>query len=509
MKTIPTKLWLFIIAVSLLKVIIASSIALGNDEVYYWTYALNLEWNYFDHPPFVGWLIRITTVNLQIHHELAVRFGAIASSAIGTLIVFKTGKLLLNNRVGWYAVLLYTSSFYCSIIAGTFILPDSPQMVFWLWSIYLLIKITRSINENLPTLNLWCWFGFATGLCIMCKVHGLFIWFAVLLLALLTNRKFFLQKGLYIAMFISLIMVSPVIIWNLQHHFITYTYHSDRVNFFHSGINLLAFAREIAGEIFYNNPVVFFMAWAGLFGLFRQKNQRIKSEINVLLFCALPLIGTLIFLSVFRDTLPHWSGPAYTCLIFLSALKLESFPAPKAKFIIITSLGFFLIVIATALPLINFYKGTFSPNKDTMHFGKGDPTLDLYGWKETGKIVDSVYRSEQLSGNTVHTMIITKWFPAAHLDFYVGNQTGLNTYGIGEIYDLHQYYWSNRFKQKLANGDNAYYIVPSNLYDEKDLDFAKKHFKNCSVPLILPILRNGSLCKNILIFKLKGYKKQY
>ena len=511
MKDIPTKLWLFIIAVSLLKVVIASSIALGNDEVYYWTYALNLEWNYFDHPPFVAWLIRLTTANLQIHNELAVRFGAIASSAICTLIVFKTGKLLLNNRVGWYAVLLYTSSFYCSIIAGTFILPDSPQMVFWLWSIYLLIKITRSITENLPTLNLWCLFGFATGLCIMCKVHGFFIWFAVLLLALLTNRKFFLQKGLYIAKFISLIMFSPVIIWNVKHHFITYTYHSDRVNLFHAGINPLAFAREIFGEIFYNNPVVFFMAWAAVFGLFRQKKHQFKSEINVLLFCALPLIGTLIFLSVFRDTLPHWSGPAYTCLIFLSALQLESFPATKAKSIIIASLGFFLIVIATALPLINFYKGTFSPIKDAMHFGKGDPTLDLYGLKETGKIVDSVYRSEKSSEkeDTGHTMIITKWFPAAHLDFYVGTQTGLNTYGIGEIFDLHQYYWSNRFKQKLVAGENAYYIIPSNLYDEKDLDFVKKQFKDCSAALILPVLRNGSVCKNILIFKLKGYKRLY
>lgn len=478
--------------------------ALGNDEVYYWTYALNLEWNYFDHPPFVAWLIRLTTANLHLHSELPVRFGAIASSAICTIIIFKTGKFLYNSRVGWYAVLLYTSSFYCSIIAGTFILPDSPQMVFWLWSILLLLKITRSINNNQPILNLWYWFGLATGFCMMCKIHGIFLWFAVLLMALFTNRKFFLQKGLYISILISLMVISPVIIWNIQHQFITYTYHSDRVSLFHAGINPLAFGREISGEIFYNNPIVFFLAWISVIGLFRKKHQ-LKNETWVLLFCALPLIGTLITLSIFRDTLPHWSGPAYTCLIFISAIKLGAFTRSKAKNILTTAILFFVLVIATGIPVINFYKGSLSPNKETMHFGKGDPTLDLYGWKETGKLIDSVYKKEK--DKTIRTMLITKWFPAAHLDFYAGSKTGLNTYGVGEIFDLHQYYWSNQLKPKLVNGDNAYYIMPSNLFDENDLSAVKIRFKDCSKPLILPVLRNGAICKNILIFKLKSYKK--
>ena len=496
---------------TVIKLIIASTISLGNDEVYYWTYALNLEWNYFDHPPFVAWLIRTTTVNLYIHNELAVRLGAIISSTISTIIVYKTGKLLLNTRVGWFAVLLYSSSFYCSIIAGTFILPDSPQMVFWLWSIFLLLKITKSIYLGLPTLSLWCWFGVATGLCMMCKIHGIYLWVAVLLFALFSNRKLMVQKGIYISALISLIVVSPFIIWNIRHHFITYTYHSNRVSLFHAGINQLAFAREISGQIFYNNPIVFFLAWIAVFNLIKTKHLLLKSEIQLLLYCALPLIATLIFLSIFRDTLPHWSGPAYSCLIFLSALKLESFTLSKVKAIIRASMLFFLFVVSADLIAINFYKGTFSPQKDTMHLGTGDPTLDLYGWKETARIIDSIYRIDKSSKNnkTVHTILITNWFPAAHLDFYVCNKTGLHTYGIGEIFDLHQYYWSNQTKQKLTAGDDAYYIVPSNLYDENRIKLIKSQFKVCKAPIIVPIFRNGAICKNILLFKLNGYKKQF
>jgi hypothetical protein len=508
-KDIPVKLWYFIATISLIRLIIASSIALGNDEVYYWTYALNLQWNYFDHPPFVAWLIRVTTANLSIHNELAVRFGAIASSAIATIITFKIGKLLLNERVGWYAVLLYSSSLYCSIIAGTFILPDSPQMLFWLWAIFLLLKITKSIHQGLPTLNLWCWFGVATGLCMMCKIHGVFLWLAVLLLTLFTNKGFFKQKGMYLSALISLFILSPFTIWNIQHHFITYTYHSDRVSLFHAGINPLAFAREISGEIFYNSPIHFFMAWISVFTWFKAKNRRLKSEIQVLLYCALPLIFMLIFLSAFRDTLPHWSGPAYTCLIFLAALQLESYAQSKAKIIIKAAMLFFLLVVSIGILVINCYRGSLSPQRDALHLGKGDPTLDLYGWKETGKVIDSVYRRDKefRKGEIAHTIVVTKWFPAAHLDFYVCARTGLNTYGIGEIFDLHQYYWSNQNKQKLAIGDNAYYIIPSNLYDENDLNFVKAKFKNCEAPIVIPVFRNGTICKNIIIFRLNGYKK--
>jgi len=494
---------------TVIKLIIASTTALGNDEVYYWTYSLNLQWNYFDHPPFVAWLIRATTANLCIHTEVAVRLGAIISSTIGTVIVYKIGKLLLNARVGWFAVLLYSSSFYCSIIAGTFILPDSPQMVFWLWSIFLFLKINRSIRNGLPTLNLWCWFGVAAGFCMMCKIHGIYLWVGVILFVLFSNRKLMMQKGMYVSMLISSIIVSPFIIWNIQHRFITYTYHSNRVSLFHTSINPLAFAREISGQIFYNNPIVFFLAWMAIFSFIKTKHHLHKSEIQLLLYCALPLIATLIFLSIFRDTLPHWSGPAYSCLIFLSALKLESVSLSKVKAIISASMLFFLLVVSSGLITINFYKGTFSPQKDSMHLGAGDPTLDLYGWKETGRIIDSIYHLDKSSqkNKAVHTIVITKWFPAAHLDFYVCSKTGLHTYGIGEIFDLHQYYWSNQSKQKLTVGDNTYYIIPSNLYDEKSINVIKSHFKNCTPPIITPIFRNGVISKNILLYKLNDYKR--
>lgn len=490
------------------KLIIAFCTALGNDEVYYWTYALDLQWNYFDHPPIVAWLIRATTINLSLHHEVAVRFGAILSSSICTLIVYRIGQFLYNERVAWYAVLLYASSFYCSIIAGTFILPDSPQMVFWLWGIFLLLKISRLSDHQKPTLRLWLWFGLVSGLCMMSKVHGVFLWTAAGLIAVFGTQKFLRQPGLYLAALICLFILSPVIIWNIRHHFITYTYHSERVSLLHAGLNPIAFFRELSGEIFYNNPVVFLLVWLAVFSFPYTIYRSIKTEVRVLQYCAFPLILTLILLSLFRDTLPHWSGPAYSCLIFLAALKLDSFSFRKARLFVASALLVFLFIVVTGLSAIHFYPGTLSTDQETLSLGKGDPTLDLYGWKETGKMIDSLYRTELSKGNSgpVRTILVTKWFPAAHLDFYVCPGTALQTYGIGQVFDLHQYHLSNQHKQKPGPGESAYYITTSNLYDQGSIDFVKSKFRSCSVPVIIPIVRNGRVCKNVLLYRLDGYK---
>jgi len=241
----PLKVWLLLIFMAIIKIVLATSINLGNDEVYYWTYALKLQWNYFDHPPFVAWIIRASTLNLSLHQELAVRLGAILSSSVCTLIIFRLGTFLNNQRTGWYAALLYSSSFYCSIIAGTFILPDSPQMVFWLEAVYLMLKINRSIANGEKKLRDWCWFGLMVGLALLCKVHSVFLLLAMVLLILFKHPRLMCYKGIYIAFSMACILFLPVLLWNFQHGFITYNYHSERVNIFHAGINVLSFLREI------------------------------------------------------------------------------------------------------------------------------------------------------------------------------------------------------------------------------------------------------------------------
>lgn len=493
-----------------LKIFVAHSIGLGNDEVYYWTYALQLDWNYFDHPPFVAWLIRVTTLNLALHSELFVRLGAILASAGSTWIIYRIGSIIKDEKTGWYAALLFTASIYSTIIAGLFILPDSPQAFFWFWGVYLLIKIVQETDSR-RLQKLWLLFGLASGFCILCKVHGMFLWLGVGTYALLFNRNWFKNSWMYLSGGISLVLISPIIIWNYQHDFITYTFHSNRVVIETIAINMLGFYREIFGQIFYNNPINFFLIWVSVWHAIRKKSLRgWRVYTRILLCCFLPLIVTLFFLALFRDTLPHWSGPSYSGLLILVALYLSDLKKNSKRLfpsIIKWSLSLIVIIMIAGIFVVNFYPGTLSP--DQVHTGNGDPTLDMYGWNQFGLQMDSIYHVDKTSGNMPSNskIIISKWFPAAHIDYYVSSKTNLDTYALGTLFDLHQYALANRLKKPLRAGDCTYFIQPSNAYQDEFPERLNVYFEQIDKSsVVLKHYRGGEVCRIFSVFRLKHFK---
>ncbi len=246
---------------TVIRCITACSIGLGNDEVYYRMYAQHLQWNYFDHPPMVGWLIRFTTASLFLDSEFFIRLGAIISAAITTWFIFLCGRRLNNAYTGFLAAAIYTATLYGSIVAGIFILPDSPQMICWAAGLYLLTGIARNNHINRTKKRELLLFGLVAGLGMLCKIHTVFLWLGLLLYILQHNRQWFKQPVLYVSAFITIVLFYPVIQWNINNHFITYLYHSKRVAVTNSGIDISSFFTFIGGQIFYTNPVIFFLSY--------------------------------------------------------------------------------------------------------------------------------------------------------------------------------------------------------------------------------------------------------
>jgi hypothetical protein len=302
--------------------LIAGSLELGNDEVYYQTYALRLQWDYFDHPPMVALLIRLSTCNLFFQHEFFIRLGSVCCSAAGTWLIFKIGSRIKNLRTGWIAAVLYNTSFYTSVIAGTFILPDSPQVIFWLLSIYLMIRVLEKpayTSRAVPFILL----GVSIGLCIMSKVHGIFLWFGFGGYIIFHRRELLKSPALWISACISLVIICPIYLWNLENHFLTYGYHQGRIRFWGERPDIDHLLQQVLGSVFYSNPVNFILYMITLYSLVKRKKFGLPDKYPLLLWLSLPLILVLIWTSLYSETLPHWSGPAYLSLMILSACYLD------------------------------------------------------------------------------------------------------------------------------------------------------------------------------------------
>ena len=506
------KTLLLIIIATIVRCITACSIELGNDEVYYRMYAQYLQWNYFDHPPLVGWLIRFTTANLYFSNELFIRSGAFISAAITSWFIFLSGSKLNNTYTGYLAVVIYTATLYGSIIAGTFILPDSPQMVCWAIGIYLLIDITKYKGVNRKQKRNLLLFGLVAGIGLLCKIHTAFLWMGFLLYIVQHNRQWFKQPVLYLSGFISLLLFYPVVKWNIDNHFVTYLYHSNRVNITDGGIDIGSFLTFTGGQIFYCNPIIFFFIVVSTVAAFKNNLPVSTTHKRLLLYCSLPLIIIATGISLFKNVLPHWTGPAFYGLALITACyfsrrklttDFEKTCMPKS---LLAACGFQLLVVVAGVLLINFMPGSLGNKKEKTKFGEGDFTLDMYGWKSFKNDFEKLAKADLQTGTMKPDAVIisNKWFPASHIDYYAAMPIQKDLIAMGDTNDIHQYAWINNERKKMKTGDDAYCIVPSNNY----IDAAARYngfFKTIFSPQIIEQKRSGKTCRYFYIWRMKDY----
>lgn len=498
-----------IITCTIIRIILACLVELGNDEVYYYTYALHLQKNYFDHPPAVAILIKLFTANLLLQQQVFIRLGSIVFAAIATWIVFNIGKLIRNERTGWFAAVLYSTSLYSSIIAGTFILPDSPQVVFWLAAIWAMLQLVIIYRDNKKGIyTQWLLFGLLTGLCVMCKVHGIFLWAGMGLYMLFYNRKMFLHPGFYIAVIITAVIISPIFIWNIENNFITWRYHSERVIVQRFKVDIDSFIQVFFGQLFYNNPLNVFILIAALVN--GRKNKILPADTNrVLLLCGLPIIICVTGIALFRSVLPHWSGPGFLTLSFISAAFLDKkLEAGISIFrTVLKSSVIFIIILAVAgVGVIKLYPGTIG-STSTANYGDNDFTLDMQGWTQFGEDfkawqTDAVVKKEIAAGLP---FVCNKWFPGAHIEYYVARPNNSYVVGVGNLNDLHQYVWLNHYRPALQPGGNALCIIPSNYPQDPAIAYGA-HFQLIKLLHTFTETRGGSITRYFNVYLLGGYK---
>lgn len=500
--------WLIAVSTAV-RCYVAGSVELGNDEVYYFTYAVQPDWNHFDHPPLVGLFIRLFTLNLHWVNDLTVRLPAISGAALATWLIARSGQLLSNRRTGLIAAVLYTSSLYTSIISGLFILPDSVQLVFWLAALYSVLKLldsSRPGEENRYVLL----FGLFAGLATMCKVHGVFLWLGFVGYVVSYDRRPLKNPYLYISLGLTLLIISPILFWNIENQFVSWQFHSERVEARNS-LDLRSFLVATLGQIAYNNPLNVILFVMALSAMFRGKLTYKIPPFRLLLWCSLPIIVATTLVSLLRPTLPHWSGPGFLGLILITAayidLKLGTEQNQKFSRLLKASMAIIATVILSGVGVINHYPGTLG-NQSKAEMGSGDFTLDMYGWKalrpKFEKIRDEDIRTGRMSANA--PLLTNNWFPGGHLYYYIAYPLGMRLLGVGSVNALHKFWWLNSINGTLDAGGDAYFIAPSNYFTNPNA-LSGFNFGKIGQPLRIAQKRNGRVARYWYIHRLKNAQK--
>ena len=491
------KLLIGLLAVSaIVRGVLAAWMEFGNDEVYYWTYALYPDWSHFDHPPMVGWMIQLFSLNLLFDSEFFIRLASVVIMTANTYIIYRIGKDLKDAMNGFYAALLYTASIYAFVITGIFIMPDTPLMLFWLLAFWMAIR-SLSLSKGRYLLL----FGLFAGLAMLSKYSGVFLWVGMGLYILIFNRKQLKNPYLYLSLLISAICCIPILYWNIKHNFASLSFHSDRVG--GGALNFSTFGTELAGEFFYNNPVNFILAIIAIVAAFKKQLNLEKSIQRLILCIALPMIALFWVFSLTRPTLPHWNAPAYVLLILLSAayLKDKHENLPKS---IIAALSVLLITLVVGVAEIKTGFIPLDKHTEPEQMGRDDFTVDMYGWRQLGeKFAD--FRAQKIAEGVMNEedgIVANQWFPLANLDYYVARPLGLRVMGLGWPAFLHKYLWINDERGGFHLGEN-YWFFSDSRYPKDPKTTYQWYFKEIELVGVIEIDRCGKPAKNFYIYTCK------
>jgi 4-amino-4-deoxy-L-arabinose transferase-like glycosyltransferase len=310
---------LTVIALVLMRLVGAAWTPITFDEAYYWIWAKNLAFGYYDHPPGVALVIRLGTM-IAGDTEFGVRLVSILLALPMSYAVFRTAEILFGGtRVAANATILLNVTLMAAV--GTLIVtPDSPLLVTSSFVLFSLAKVLESGRGAW-----WLAVGVAVGLALLSKYTAMFFGPAIViwLISVPKLRRWFFSPWLYLGGLAALAVFSPVIHWNADHHWVSFIKQLGRSQIDHFRLSYIA--ELIPTQIAFATPLVFILGAMGLWALARREDG---AQASRALIGAVFWVITLYFLwhSTHARVEANWFAPVYPAFALAAAVAADVTP---------------------------------------------------------------------------------------------------------------------------------------------------------------------------------------
>lgn len=280
-----------------MRAVVAYTLPLTGDEAYYWEWSRRLAFGYIDHPPAVAWAIAAFAHFGTGPGPVRLSFllcGVVAALALAGCATTLTGG---DRRAGVVAALALTLTPLASAAFGT-ISPDGPYLMFWCLSLYFAARAfggTKRLD--------WVLLGVALGGVLLSRIFGFALLFGLIAFALAPSRRYAWRSGFALTLGIAFLVYAPFLAWNAAHQWTTFTFalihrHEGESGGIHTLLTLYA-AQAVA-----YSPGIFVAALL----------LAVKPRDALLAWTALPLLGVLTVLALFRNVEMYWTWGAFASL---------------------------------------------------------------------------------------------------------------------------------------------------------------------------------------------------
>ncbi len=197
------------------------------DEAYYWLWGQRLDWSYFDHPPLHAWLLGLVSVlGWNIFTLRLLTWLTLA----GTLWIFWlwAKRLKPEDPASWWwpSAAVYLASLLFFLMSGV---SFHDHLLIFLCIATAHAFLVFSEDWEAGRRNYFALYGAAAllGLTVLTKYNGVLLGLGIALFFVLHKpvRSAWRWPHLYLAALLSMAMQAPVLLWNLQHGFVSYNFH--------------------------------------------------------------------------------------------------------------------------------------------------------------------------------------------------------------------------------------------------------------------------------------------
>ncbi len=316
------------------RAVMAASVPLLDGETYYWVWSKALALSYLDHPPFLAYLIRLTTIFGD--GEVWVRLGPLLAGVVTPLALFTLGREMFSVRAGLIAAGVYQ---LVPVLTGSglFATPETPQLLWW----SLALVCARRALWGEP--RWWIATGAAIGLGMLSKMTMIALPLGILGFVLTRRRDALRHPWSHAGAAVSVALFLPVVIWNATHQWanIRYVLH-ERPHQLPPGLaGVLSMAIELVPFTFAMLPLLFWV-------LVRAARDRRDDRVSFMLWMVVPTLILMVVVTALGGSAHgYWAGPAYLGLAVLLGAYWPGRPAAVAM-----GANAVLMAYAVLLPLI-------------------------------------------------------------------------------------------------------------------------------------------------------------
>jgi 4-amino-4-deoxy-L-arabinose transferase-like glycosyltransferase len=396
---------------TVVRFVSVARLPLANGEAYYATWSRFMAWSYYDHPPLIAWMVRLTTALGT--SPAAIRLGPVLCAAAFGLLFYKLAERFFGPRAALLSLVLVTA--IPVFLISSFVLnPEAPLAPLWVGYLLVLEGMRERDDAFRPLLA-----GVLLGAAFLAKYTAvLLVPTTFLYLAFSApSRRWLRRPSLYAGGAIALLIALPVLLWNEAHGWPTLRLHLvERANVGvpvagENAINhmmedasttgtstLQSIARLLVGQVLSYSPL---LAPALVIALFRTLRRARQDDRDLFLasFSWPVLLLVLAAMLRVKDAEQHWTMVAFIPAAIAAGRYAEEAWVSARRFSYLAAAG-------VALSFAGFAVGVVATHSDALvrllspaHYDpRADLSNEMAGWDQVRASVARAARNANANG---------------------------------------------------------------------------------------------------------------